>query len=127
LIRILLVSPDQKSLSGMLETFDQADIELEWAGAGSTALSMVADQIFNLVVPDENLGDMTGLEFAEKLITLNPMINCALVSSLSPEDFHEASEGLGLLMQLPVKPEREGAENLLNYLKKILNLTGNKT
>ena len=32
------------------------------------------------------------------------MINSAAVSSLSPEKFHEASEGLGILPQLPPRP-----------------------
>ncbi len=127
MIHILLVSPNKKSLSGMLDTFDQKNTTVIWAENGSVALSMVADKSFDLVVPDEKLGDMTGLKFAEKLIKLNPMINCAVVSSLSPKDFHEASEGLGLLMQLPVRPEQGDAGELLNHLENILKRTGMKT
>ena len=65
---------------------------------------------------------MTGLEFIEKVISKRPMVNCAAVSSLLPADFHEASEGLGILMQLPVRPDQEQAEKLLRQLKNILNL-----
>ncbi len=50
----------------------------------------------------ENLGDMTGLEFIRAIVSKRPMVNCAAISSLASEDFHEASEGLGILMQLPV-------------------------
>jgi hypothetical protein len=46
---------------------------------------------------------MTGLKFVEKLVLTNPMINCAAVSSLSSKDFHAASEGLGILMPMPVR------------------------
>ncbi len=64
---------------------------------------------------------MTGLEFIKTVITQKPMVNCAAVSSLLPDDFHEASEGFGILMQLPPRPGGEHAEELLGHLKKILN------
>jgi hypothetical protein len=51
------------------------------------------------------------------------MINCAAISSLSHKDFHEASEGLGVLMQLPESPGRDDAAKLLEHLKTILNFT----
>ncbi len=60
---------------------------------------------------------MTGLKLAAKLLTVNPMINCTAVSSLSSAEFHEASEGLGLLSQLPANPGREQAEELLRLIK----------
>ena len=65
---------------------------------------------------------MTGLEFIGKIISKKPTLNCAAVSSLLPADFHEASEGLGILMQLPIGPDQEQAEKLLRQLKTILNL-----
>ena len=36
-----------------------------------------------------------------------------------PGDFHEASEGLGILMQLPVDPGKKEADQLLDHLKRI--------
>jgi hypothetical protein len=65
---------------------------------------------------------MTGIEFMKKLLSINPMINCAAVSLLSPEEFHEASEGLGVLMQLPVSPGKQDAQNLLQRLNDLKNL-----
>jgi hypothetical protein len=65
---------------------------------------------------------MTGLELIEKVISKNPMVNCAVVSRLAPDDFHRASEGLGILAQLPVRPGPKEAERLLGQLNKILNL-----
>jgi two-component SAPR family response regulator len=83
-------------------------------------MSMIAEQGFDLVITDENLGDMTGLEFVRKVVSKKPMANCAVISSLTPEDFHEKSEGLGILMQLPVRPGRKHAEILIAKLKSIL-------
>ena len=76
------------------------------------------------MVTDERLGDMTGLEFAGRLLSVNPIINCAPVSRLSPEDFHEVSEGLGLMAQLPVQPSKEDAEKLLQRLRNLKSLMG---
>jgi CheY-like chemotaxis protein len=120
---ILLVSRNTTSISALKTGFEENDGQTAWAETGSQALSKLSERNYDLVVTDENLGDMTGLEFIKALIAQNPIVNCAVVSSLLPEDFHEASEGLGILMQLPVTPGHEYAEGLLEHLKKILNLS----
>jgi CheY-like chemotaxis protein len=89
---------------------------LSWSESGGKALDRVADTLFDLVVTDESLGDMTGLELAERMLSINPMIHCAALSSLSPKEFHEASEGLGLLAQLPAVPDKTQADELLQRL-----------
>lgn len=123
MFKILLVSPDKNSLYNLASALaEHADVDLSWAESGKTALEIVADSAIDLVVTDESLGDMTGLEFAGRLLSVNPMINCASVSRLSPEKFHEISEGLGIMVQLPVKPDKEDAEKLLQRLKDIKNL-----
>ncbi len=74
-------------------------------------------------MPDEKLGFMSGLEVVLGLLSIFPMANSAAICSLSHEDFHEASEGLGLLAQLPPQPGEKEAEELLQQLRKIKNLT----
>ena len=124
LFKLLLVSPDKYSLSGLaLALVEHGDVDLSWAESGETALQRAAINPFDLIITDEILGDMTGLEFAGRLLTVNPMINCATVSRLSPEEFHEVSEGLGLMAQLPAKPGKIQAEELLQTLKYIKGLT----
>ena len=75
------------------------------------------------MVTDKELGDMKEFEFAEKLLRVNPMINCAVLSSLSSDEFHEASEGLGVFAQLPLRPAEKDAENLLKRLKNLKDLS----
>ena len=65
---------------------------------------------------------MTGLECIRKIVRRNPMINSAAVSTLMPDNFHEASEGLGVLMQLPAKTGQTQAAELLEKLKHILDI-----
>ncbi|MBW2175130.1 MAG: response regulator [Deltaproteobacteria bacterium] len=124
MLKLLLVSPDKDSLSGLASALAKhRDVDLFWAESGSKALDMISESAVDLVVTDESLGDMTGLEFASKLLSVNPMVNCASVSSLSSENFHEDSEGLGLLTQLPIRAGEDQAEDLLKRLKQIKGLT----
>jgi CheY-like chemotaxis protein len=95
------------------------DVNIAWTDSGSKGLSIIAEGGVDLVVADEDLEDMTGLEFIREIVAKYPMVNCAAVSSLTPEAFHEASEGLGIMMQLPVKPSQKHAEILLGHLNKI--------
>jgi YesN/AraC family two-component response regulator len=122
MIKLLLVTPNRNSLGGLASALKiNDDVELFWAGSGGKALAIAAETHLDLVVTDECLGDVTGLELAEKMLSVNPMINCAAVSSLSSKEFHEASEGLGLLAQLPALPGKEQAEELL---QQIMDLKG---
>ena len=119
------MSPDENSLSSLASALkEHDDVELYRAESGETALDIASDTTIDLMVTDERLGDMTSLEFAGRLFLLNPMINCASVSSLSSEKFHEVSEGLGLMAQLPIQPGKEDAEKLLQNLRHIKSLTG---
>ena len=121
MIRIMLAGRDQTSLTDISSGLAKSDVQLIRAESGGIGLSMIAEGHFDLVVADENLGDMTGLGFIRAIVAKQPMVNCAAVSSLKPKDFHEAGEGLGILMQLPVRPGPEHAQMLLGQLKTILN------
>ena len=99
---------------------------IQWAATGDQALETIGKQTVDLVVTDEHLGDMTGLELIGRLVAVNPMINSAAVSSLSKEAYHEASEGLGILMQLPPSPDRADGERLMAHLNQILGLSAAK-
>jgi DNA-binding NarL/FixJ family response regulator len=120
MMKLLLASPDKSSLSELASALkEHDDVELLTTESGEKALAMVSESAIDLVVTDEELGDMTGLEFAHRLISLNPMTNCATVSALGTERFHEVSEGLGLMDQLPTRPGKEDAERLLRNLRLI--------
>ena len=119
-IKLLLVTPTRKALgdfASALKTNDE--VELLWTESGGNALAIAAETLVDLVVIDTVVGDMTGLDLAEKMLSVNPMINCTVVSLLTSKEFHEASEGLGLLAQLPENPGKEHAEDLLLRIKNI--------
>jgi len=120
MIIILLVTPDKASFSGLAAALEkEEDIKLFWAESGNAALKIVSGTAIDLVVTDEDLKDMTGLELLEKILSVNPMINSAAVNLLPPEEFHEASEGLGILAQLPQQPGLEEATFLLQSIRSL--------
>jgi DNA-binding response OmpR family regulator len=123
MIQALLVSANRDSFSDLESVLTENDIIATWAESGSKVLSMISDRSFDIIISDEALPDMTGLALAKKLISKNPMLNLSVVSALSSKDFHEASEGLGILMQLPPAPKKLDAEKLLAHLNNILSLT----
>jgi len=121
MLKLLFVSRDDKNFQDLISALKgNRDVELEFSDSGEKALAIVAGKAVDLVVADENLGDMTGLELVRRILKINFMINFAVVSGLSPDEFHEASEGLGIMAQLPKEPGKEEAEVLiktLNYIK----------
>ena len=121
-MKILLLTSDKDSLNVFSTAIaEDANADLLWAISGNEALNVIKNTKIQLVVADEKLEDMTGLEFIKKLVMINPFVNCMLLSPLSHDDFHEVSEGLGILMQLPLQPGEKDASALLQYLNKICN------
>ncbi len=123
MLRILLASPDKDSLADLKTGFEEDGVEITWAETCGDIFFRLKEETFDLIVIDEKLPEMNGLECIEKIIFSNPMLNCAAISSLSPDEYHEASEGLGILMQLPENPVKEDAAKLIDHLNTILNLT----
>ena len=123
MVQILIGSTDIDALSDLITVLEEDGARIMWGESCEAVLKKVKTERYDLIITAENLSDIKGLECIKKLISLNPMINCAAISSLSHKDFHEASEGLGVLMQLPERPDRDDAAKLLEHLKTILNLT----
>lgn len=118
----LLVGLNQASFKDLADELEAAQFQTVRAETCEKALASVDDWKFDLVVVDETIGDQNGLDCIKNMVTRHPLLNCAAVSSLSAHDFHEASEGLGVLMQLPPEPGSADARKLIDHLAAILNL-----
>lgn len=123
MIRILIACLDKENFANLKAGMKEDDVQIRWTESCEEVLSKVKEENFDLILMGDELSHLKGLECIERLILSHPLLNCAAVSSLSAKDFHEATEGLGILMQLPVKPSRDDAKKLLGHLKHILNLT----
>jgi DNA-binding response OmpR family regulator len=93
---------------------------MEQVASGADAMSALRTASPHLVVIDHELPDIEPLKLAWELLTVNAMVNTAMVSALSDQEFHEASEGLGILARLPLEPEGSDAAELMHKLRKVL-------
>ena len=117
---LLLVSSDITNLSDLASALEKdKDVDVSWTKSGLEAMKNVSGSAFDLVITDETLADMTGLELAGRLLSVNPMIHCASVTTLSQKEYHAKSEGLGLMDPLPDRPGEKDAERLLQDLRRI--------
>lgn len=111
----LIVTHDKARFLELAEELASYACEITWADTGKSALDAVAGSP-DLIVIDEIVDGRPGLELAKKIIQVNALVNLVVVSPLSPEDFHEAAEGLGILAQVPPAPGISDAGRLLDAL-----------
>lgn len=124
MINLVLTSKNSDMLSRYTLIFeDIGGFSLTRISSGQETLDFIASHQIQLVIADEMLDEMTGLELAEKMLPISPMTNCALISSLSPKDFHESSEGLGVVSQLTSNPDPEEINLFLKHIRKIFSFT----
>jgi len=118
--RILIVSPHRSRLAEFAQSMaEQQDIQLAWAEDGKAAIADVMKHSPLAVIIDDNLLDMPGLDLVRRLLPINALIHMAVISDLSPEAFHEAGEGLGIMAQLPLAPAKPDALEILSRLKRL--------
>jgi DNA-binding NarL/FixJ family response regulator len=111
------------------QAFEQAlssdpAVRLRLVVSGADALEAARLSAPHLVIVDANLPDAEPLDLVQKLLMVNAMVNMTVVSPLSDEEFHEASEGLGLLGRLPIEPGMIDAVDLLHKLRQVLGESG---
>ncbi len=119
----LLVGRADGNLKGYTELLNsESGITTTHAELGQDALELISDRIIDLIIVDERLSDYTGLEFIEMVVKSNPMILCALISSLSAKEFHDLSEGLGILSQLPTHPTSKDINDIIQKVSNIIDM-----
>lgn len=116
--KILIVTSQKEKFSPFIDALTrEAGVETILSESADAAIESVSADKPSLVVIDETVGETPGLKIARNILMKNAMVNQAVVSSLTPEEFHEASEGLGIMAQLPPTPDAASAKMLLDTLK----------
>jgi len=123
MIHVLLVSREKNIFKELEAAFLKNNITAQWTDTAQKAISMLSKENFDVFITDEHLPDITGRELIEKILFKNAMMNSVVLSELSHKDFHEAYEGLGVLMQFPPVPGKQQAQNLLDHLDRIAKIT----
>jgi DNA-binding NarL/FixJ family response regulator len=117
MLSILLASREYDALAGVAANLWQNEqVVVTHVESAAEALKSAARDRVDVVVVGEELGDMRPVDLVANLVRIRPMINCAMVSSLGHDEFHEATEGLGVLMQLPPNPTGADVAALLDRI-----------
>ena len=125
MLRIVLATDRLEAIQAFVEALSSnPEVRLQHVTSGAEVLEAVSVSAPHLVIIDSGLTDNEPLELVKKLLMVNAMMNTVVVSPLSEEEFHEASEGLGVLGRLPGEPGESDAADLLHRLKKVLGVMG---
>ena len=120
MLNILSVVEEPGQVKFMLKALaSKVDVNIVHANSAKFALERVSFQKIDAAIVSEKLPDSSGKDFIESLTKANPFIASAMMSSLEADDFHEETEGLGVLMQLPENPGPSDADALIEKLIKI--------
>lgn len=121
LLHVLLVTTRWGMLRPFIEGLrSDPDVCLEQASSGVEAMGVVRTQCPRLVVIDSCAPEDDPLDLVKKTVAANAMVNTAVISSLDDAEFHEKSEGLGVLCRLPAQPDGRDAQDLLRKLRGVL-------
>ncbi len=120
MIYIVLASRNFVAFADLVKGLSRKkEVNIIQARSGKEVFQYIQEMRVDVVVADEDLADTTGLEMISELVKKYPMLNCALVSRLTADEFHETTEGLGLFMQLPPTPGEEEGGRMLEILASI--------
>ena len=120
-MHILIVTRRALELAPFADALEQATgLALRFTDGWTNAKATFKTLPPAFVVLDEGLRGGPPLELAKQLIQVNAMVNIAVVSPLAPEDFHEASEGLGILAQVPENPTAQDGQALAKVFRRFL-------
>lgn len=81
-----------------------------------------AEEFIDSIPIDVVLTDERNFSWVKKIIMQIPSLNIALFSEMTEEQFHEMTEGYGILMKLSSLPEKSDALHLLKKVKQLQSL-----
>jgi DNA-binding NarL/FixJ family response regulator len=123
MLDIFLVTARPEAMPAFIQGLSSdTEVRLKQFNSGGAALDAVRNAAPHLVIVDAELPDSSPLDLVQQLLFINAMVNTAVISPLSDSDFHEFSEGLGILKNLPIAPDAGDAASLLLKLRQILGL-----
>lgn len=124
--RVLLISRAPGDLAALAGALAQVpDLGLRWALDPEQALTETRAWRPDLAIIDQDPDpDQAGpWNLIRALLRVNAFLNTAVVSDRDPDRFHAASEGLGVMAQLPTCPGPAEAAWLLYHLGELLTRT----
>jgi DNA-binding response OmpR family regulator len=117
--RIVILANSRNRLMDLACALQQTGCDLQWADSLAAARTLVSKTPPDLVVIDEQVDNQNCIQVAHQLVMTNPLVNLAAISALTEEEFHEASEGLGIMARLPPAGGTKEASALIERLEQM--------
>ena len=115
-MELLLVTPRPEVWNECLPVFQRGGNTLQQAASLEDAAPIIRHTPPVLAILDLELEGKTLRQAVIDIMMINASVHTAVVSDMDPDEFHEATEGLGILMPLPTSPKADDAERLLKAL-----------
>lgn len=119
-MRIAIVTQRKEALSAFAEGLASHGVTIDWIAAPQDAVDQARMYPRDMVILDDQSGNFRAC--LSDLLMANALIHTAVITAIPPEQFHEESEGLGVLCSLPPSPRQEHADELVEKLRGILGL-----
>jgi DNA-binding NtrC family response regulator len=117
---IFLITSRSAQLKEFVQALDQYEkITVITMESIKKAVLAVEKQPPILIVVDDQVQNTTGLEIVRRLIEVNAFIQTAVMSGSNDHEFHNRSEGLGILSKLPLIPGKSDAQKLIKRLDQV--------
>jgi DNA-binding response OmpR family regulator len=100
---ILIASPHVKELTSFIATLsDTPDVTVLQAHSRPETLELIRQTKPPLAIIDARLDGDHGVRLSRDILMINAMTTIAILDDAPDADFNEVTEGLGVLMQLPL-------------------------
>ncbi len=116
---LILASASPSRLAPFLKPLgDAAGEPIQLADSAEAAIDMAEALKPVLMIIDQYI-DRPVFALVKEILSMNALINTAVISSQPSDAFHDTAEGLGILMQLPDPPSAADAQKLWERLSEI--------
>jgi DNA-binding NarL/FixJ family response regulator len=114
---IVIVSPQKENWKDFADELGhRCRMDVIEVHSDAEAIDAARDKKPVIMIIDQDLDGQPGAGLVPQLLKIDAMIHTALVSDQPEEIFHDQTEGLGILMQLSPKPDRQEALRLSERL-----------
>ena len=120
---VLVVTNRQEDLITFCnELRNQSTREVKCTADLSFVLESIKGDLSAVLVIDGNFEGMSDFSLVKEILTVNAMTTISVIIDMDDEQFHEITEGLGILMQLPENPTRQDAATLWEQVRQVTGI-----
>lgn len=114
---IVIVSPRPDLWRHFAETLGHpSGIQIEMVKSGAAAIEVAQKRNPLAMILDRDIPDISRTNLVRQVLFINAMIHIAWVSAMPEDEFHQVTEGLGILMKLSPTPDSDQARELVARL-----------